>query len=55
MGRPVSGFESSGLRELVHGDYRIVYEMEGRNLTVIAVFHGAMDVEARLRDLLLGE
>ncbi len=52
MGRAVPDFQKDDLRELIHDQYRIVYEVEGRTVTVIAVFHAAMDVQTRLRDLL---
>ena len=51
MGRVVPGFQPE-LRELIWDRYRIVYEIQGRTVTIISVFHASMDVENRLRDLL---
>jgi plasmid stabilization system protein ParE len=52
MGHPAPGFENDELRELVHREYRIVYEISGDAVTLVAIFHGSMDVESRLRALL---
>jgi plasmid stabilization system protein ParE len=40
-GRAVPEFEDRALRELVEGDYRIVYERFADRVEVIAVVHGA--------------
>jgi plasmid stabilization system protein ParE len=52
LGRSVYGFESPNVRELIHEKYRIVYEVAGETVTISSIFHGAEDVEARLRELL---
>jgi toxin ParE1/3/4 len=40
--------EGSGLREICHGSYRIVYRIEAVKVRIIAVFHGSMLIERAL-------
>jgi toxin ParE1/3/4 len=49
MGRVVPEFGVDHLREVLFGNYRIVYTIEGDTVMVVSVFHAAMDVAARLR------
>jgi hypothetical protein len=35
---------------LIVTPYRLAYEVDGQTVTVLSVMHGAMDVEARLRE-----
>jgi len=43
----IEGFEH--LRILVHGHYKIFYEVEESQITIAGVFHGRMDVKRHLR------
>lgn len=43
-----------GLRHLIERPYAIVYDVAGEQVTIIAVLHGARDIEAELRDLFDG-
>ncbi len=49
MGRGVPEFGEDELREVIVGNYRIVYVIEEGTVSVVSVFHAAMDVAARLR------
>ena len=48
IGRKVPGFDRESLREVIFQGYRIVYVIRGETIYVAHVFHGAMDVTARL-------
>lgn len=51
-GRIVPEFENPELREVVYGNYRIVYRVIGsnENIEIIAVVHGARDMRATIRE-----
>ena len=48
-GRIVSEFEEEKLREVIYGNYRIVYRVE-KEVEIIAVIHGARDFKKALKD-----
>jgi plasmid stabilization system protein ParE len=50
LGRLVPEYRDRNLRELIVGNYRIVYRASGQQVSVIAVIHGSRDLVARLRD-----
>jgi len=37
-GRPVPGFDAQGLRELIDGNYRLVYRVKGDIVEILTVF-----------------
>lgn len=37
-GRPVPGFEAQGLRELIDGNFRLVYRVKGGVVEILTVF-----------------
>lgn len=39
----VPRYENHGVRRRVHGDYLIFYRVEGKQVVVLHVLHGAMD------------
>lgn len=39
-GRKVPEYDNEGIRELLAFSYRIIYSVQGREVTVIAVIHG---------------
>lgn len=41
IGRTVPEFEDETIRELVEGNYRIVYWLQDKNITVLRVHHSA--------------
>ncbi|MFN3818351.1 type II toxin-antitoxin system RelE/ParE family toxin [Blastomonas sp.] len=41
----VSRYARHGIRQCVHGNYRIFYRIEKQTITVIHILHGAMDDE----------
>ncbi|NKJ36409.1 type II toxin-antitoxin system RelE/ParE family toxin [Rhizobium sp. SG570] len=41
-------YERHGIRRRVHGNYLIFYRVDGENVVVIHVLHGAMDYAAIL-------
>ncbi len=51
-GRIVPEFENPELREVIYGNYRIVYRVIGSNedVEVLAVVHGARDMRAVIRE-----
>ena len=44
IGRSVPEFNVPWLRQLVHGNYRILYEPRGVDVWILAVIHGARDI-----------
>ncbi len=40
IGRAVPEFPGSGLRELLHGDYRINYRLHPDRVAILSVYHG---------------
>ena len=42
-----------GLRMLLYGHYRIVYLLDksGKNISIIGVYHGSLDIQSRLKTL----
>jgi plasmid stabilization system protein ParE len=46
-GRVVPEFADPSLRELLHGHYRIIYEVTAEAVHVLAVHHGARLLRAR--------
>ena len=51
-GRIVPELESHGLREVIYGNYRIVYRYlrESKEVQVLAIVHGARDIRRVLRE-----
>jgi toxin ParE1/3/4 len=43
-GRVVPELEEPAVRELIVGSYRLIYEIEGANVNVLALIHGARDL-----------
>jgi plasmid stabilization system protein ParE len=41
IGGRVPEFEELGLREIVHGNYRVIYRYEGNAVLILTVHHGA--------------
>jgi plasmid stabilization system protein ParE len=50
LGRVVG--EYTQYRELVVDKYRVMYLLQGSTVTVLSIWHGAMDIEPKLRKLL---
>ena len=48
LGRVVSEFENETIRELVVGNYRVVYRLRGQRVGVIAVVYGSRDLLKRI-------
>jgi toxin ParE1/3/4 len=44
LGWMVPEFERENLREILVGNYRIIYEIRGSNCFVVAVVHGSRDL-----------
>lgn len=44
------GYERYGVRRRVHGNYLIFYRVEGDDVVIVHVLHGAMDYAAILFD-----
>ncbi|MBI5284874.1 MAG: type II toxin-antitoxin system RelE/ParE family toxin [Chloroflexi bacterium] len=51
MGRVVPEFGLDELREIIFESFRIVYAIDGETVSVVSVFHAAMDVATRLGEL----
>lgn len=51
-GRIVPEFENPELREVIYGNYRIVYRVIGSNedIEILAVVHGARDMRTAIRE-----
>jgi plasmid stabilization system protein ParE len=49
LGRVVPDFDNPLVRELIVGDYRIAYEIDGQTIWIASVIHGATDIGARRR------
>ena len=48
-GYPVRQFTNDDVRVLLHGHYRIAYRVaRGRDIDILGVFHGALDMDAYL-------
>jgi toxin ParE1/3/4 len=47
-GRVVPEFESPDVRELIFGNYRIIYEIFGDSVEIIAFVHGARQLGPEL-------
>jgi len=45
-GRVVPELEEPAVRELIIGSYRLVYEIEGSDVYVLGLIHGARDLDA---------
>jgi addiction module RelE/StbE family toxin len=50
LGRVVPEYEDESIRELIVGNYRVVYRVEGRRVGVLAVVHGARDLPRQRRE-----
>jgi addiction module RelE/StbE family toxin len=48
-GRIVPEIEIPSVRELIVGNYRVVYQVKGRIIGIIALVHGHRDMLTRLR------
>jgi toxin ParE1/3/4 len=45
-GRVVPELEEPAVRELIVGSYRLIYEIEGADVDILGVIHGARDLAA---------
>lgn len=45
IGRMVPEYESPNIRERIHGDYRIIYQLSHRGIEIIALWHAAEPLE----------
>lgn len=45
-GRVVPELEEPAVRELIVGSYRLIYEIEGADVNILGVIHGARDLSA---------
>ncbi|MBI3911986.1 MAG: type II toxin-antitoxin system RelE/ParE family toxin [Armatimonadetes bacterium] len=50
LGRVVPEYEDETLRELIVGNYRVVYRIHGKIIGIVAVIHGSRDLPRRLND-----
>jgi plasmid stabilization system protein ParE len=48
LGRGVPEYEDETIRELIVGNYRIVYRIQGQRVGIIAIVHGSRDLLMRL-------
>jgi len=46
----VPEFPGSGLRELLHGNYRIIYRVHPDRVAILSVYHGQRLLEREPRD-----
>lgn len=44
-GRVVPGFESETIRELLEGNYRIIYELSEDQIGIVRVYHSARQLK----------
>lgn len=49
LGRIVPEFPESGLRELLHGNYRIIYRIAPERIVILSVYHGQRLLEREPR------
>jgi addiction module RelE/StbE family toxin len=45
LGRIVPEFENDGIRELIVASYRVVYYVQQQRVTIVAIVHGARDLQ----------
>jgi toxin ParE1/3/4 len=45
-GRVVPELEEPAVRELIVGSYRLIYEIDGADVSILALIHGARDLAA---------
>lgn len=45
-GRVVPELEEPTVRELIVGSYRLIYEIEGADVNILSLIHGARDLPA---------
>jgi len=45
-GRVVPELEEPAVRELIIGNYRLIYEIDGADVSILALIHGARDLAA---------
>jgi toxin ParE1/3/4 len=50
MGRVVPEYEDATIRELIVGNYRIVYRVRRQRVGIVAIVHGSRDLLRRLPD-----
>lgn len=48
LGRVVPEYQDRSLRELIVGNYRVVYRLQGQGVAVLAIVHGSRDLIRRL-------
>ena len=48
LGRVVPEYEDETIRELIVGNYRVVYRLRGQRIGIIAVVHASRDLLRRL-------
>lgn len=46
-GRTVPEIRRASVRELIHGDYRVIYRIKRAEIAVLTVRHGRQDLPAR--------
>ncbi|KAB2711251.1 type II toxin-antitoxin system RelE/ParE family toxin [Brucella intermedia] len=46
----VPRYEKQGIRRKVHGNYLIFYRLDGEQVIVVHILHGAMDYAAVIRE-----
>jgi plasmid stabilization system protein ParE len=47
MGRIVPEYEDANLRELIVGNYRVVYKIRGTRVGIVAIVHGSRELLRR--------
>lgn len=48
LGRVVPEYKDRTIRELIVGNYRVVYRIHGRRVGILAIVHGSRDLLRRL-------
>lgn len=48
LGRVVPEYDDETIREVIVGNYRVVYRLRGQRIGIVAVVHGSRDLLAKL-------
>lgn len=48
LGRIVPEYDQENLREIIVGNYRVVYQFDGTDIGIVAVSHGSRNIVRRL-------
>jgi plasmid stabilization system protein ParE len=48
LGRMVPEYDHANLREIIVGNYRVVYNLDGPDIGIVAVSHGSRNIVRRL-------